>query len=243
MGIDDAEHVREQYADEGNLETRRSVWRPGADGRDAVEVVLAAVVGALPTGRSLPDVLEVGCGPGLFAACLRAERPDIALLATDTSQRFVELTTERGVPARLADVQHLPFDDACYDVVVAMWMLYHVPDLDGGLAEIARVLRPGGCLVAVTNGDEHGADLRREAGGGPVLTRFSSENGEVSLRRHFADVTREDLATRAVFPDRATALSYLESTRKDLQWRLPAFDGPREYAGHVSVFVATKERP
>jgi len=66
--------VRAQYADEANLETRRSVWQPTADGRDPVAVALAEVRAALPEGRSLPDVLEVGAGPGVFAERLRRER-------------------------------------------------------------------------------------------------------------------------------------------------------------------------
>ena len=72
----------------------------------------------------------------------------------------MELTAARGVEARVADVQDLPFADDSFDVVAAMWMLYHVPDLDRGLAEVRRVLRPGGRLVAVTNGDGHTAELR-----------------------------------------------------------------------------------
>ena len=127
--------------------------------------------------------------------------------------------------------------DASDDVVVAMWMLHHVPDLDRGPAEIRRVLRPGGTFVAVTNGDEHVADLRREAGGSAVLTSFSSENGEATLRRHFHDVRREDLTTRAVFGDHAAAMAYLASSQEDVAWDLPVFDGPREYAGHVTVFT------
>ena len=53
---------------------------------------------------------------------------------------------------------------ASFDTVVAAWMLYHVPDLDRGLAEIARVLTPGGRLVAVTNSELHLEEARAHAG-------------------------------------------------------------------------------
>ena len=232
--------VRTQYASEDNLETRRSVWRPTADGRDPVQVALREVADAARNASSAPvAVLEVGCGTGGFAERLVTELPDAGIVATDQSERFVELTAARGVEARVADVQDLPFEDASFDVVAAMWMLYHLPDLDRGLAELRRVLRPGGRLVAVTNGDGHTAALRRDAGGGPCVTVFSSENGEESLRRHFDDVRREELATRAVFADHAAAVAYLSTLPDDQEWRLPAFDGPREYAGHVTVFTAS----
>ena len=64
---------------------------------------------------------------------------------------MVELAKERGLDARLGDVQNLDFPDAGFDAVVAAWMLYHVPDLDRALGECARVLRPGGTFLAVTN--------------------------------------------------------------------------------------------
>ena len=86
----DRETVRRQYADEGNLETRRSVWRPAADGRDPVELALAAVVEALPACRSMPDVLEVGCGPGAAARAVADRLTTGQVLAIDRSAVAVE---------------------------------------------------------------------------------------------------------------------------------------------------------
>jgi ubiquinone/menaquinone biosynthesis C-methylase UbiE len=138
----------------------------------------------------------------------------------------------------VADVQALPFVRGCFDAVAALWMLYHVPDLDAALAEVRRVLRPGGLFVAVTNGDQHLADLLRASGGEPVVTGFSSENGASVLRRHFATVQREDIATRAVFPDHAAAAAYLRTFDPRLADGLPVFDGSRTYAGATTVFLA-----
>ncbi len=77
---------------------------------------------------------------------------------------MVEATAQRGVRAEVADANHLPYADGTFDAVVAMWMLYHVPNLDRTLAEARRVLRPGGVLIAVTNGRQHTADPALMAG-------------------------------------------------------------------------------
>ena len=233
MSVNDPARVRDQFARETPLETRRAVWQPAADGRDPSQIALAVARASGPR-----DILEIGCGTGGFAERLAAEHPDATLVATDQSERFVELTSARGVEAQVADATDLPFPDASYDLVVALWMLYHVPDLDRALAEVRRVLRPGGRFLAVTNGDGHLADLRREAGGGPEVTQFSTQNGEVALRRHFDEVRGETLQPRAVFADHATALAYLSSWPDGVAWELPEFEGPREYAGEVTVFVA-----
>ena len=231
--ITDTGYVRRQYSTESNLETRRSVWRDSPDGRNPATLAADAVRTEHPS-----RILEVGCGTGVFAARLCSENPDAELLAIDQSSRFVELTAERGVPARQADIQHLPLEDASYDVVVAMWMLYHVPDLDRGLAECRRVLRPGGLFVAVTNGDDHLADLMIEAGGSRNVTQFSRENGEAVLRHHFDEVTVEPVDTRAVFDDHAAAVAYLSSFDATMAERLPWFEGGREYTGTPTVFLA-----
>jgi len=231
--LSDPDVVREQYRTEWRLATRRSVWRPAPDGSSPHDAA-AASVGVDVRG----GILEVGCGTGEFAARIAAEHPAANVTATDSSERFVDLAAGRGLRAELADVQSLPYADASFDVVLALWMLYHVPDLDRGLREVRRVLRPGGRLVAVTNGDAHLADLMTEAGGAPLITRFSAENGAAALARHFGEVRREDFATRAVFDDHAAAVSYLVTLDETLAANLPWFEGPREYAGATTVFVA-----
>ena len=92
---------------------------------------------------------------------------------------MVELTGRAASSAVVGDVQELPFADGIFDCAVAAWMLYHVPDLDRALRELARVLRPGGRLVAVTNSRAQPARAlepgRRSAAG---ASGFSAENGE-----------------------------------------------------------------
>lgn len=225
--------VTRQYRTEAPLETRRAVWQDSEDGRNPADRAAAAICAARPSA-----VLEVGCGTGGFAERVSTQNPGVRVVATDLSPRFVELTAARGVETCVANATSLPFTEDEFDVVAALWMLYHVADLDAALAEVRRVLRPGGLFVAVTNGDEHTVDLRRAAGGEPLVTGFSTENGAVALRRHFDVVEQEDIATRAVFPDHAAATAYLASFDERLAANLPAFDGPWQVAGATTVFLA-----
>ncbi len=109
---------------------------PTLEGPDAPAMVFDAVAEVSPK-----RVLEVGCGMGQLAERMHEEL-DAEVVAIDQSERMVELTRKRGVDARVADVQELPFGDGEFDVVVAAWMLYHVPDVERALDEIVRVLRP-----------------------------------------------------------------------------------------------------
>jgi len=133
----------------------------------------------------------------------------------------------------------VPVSDAhSFDVITCFEALEHIDQHDEMMREVKRLLKPGGLFVAVTNGDAHTAGLRIDAGGAPLVTRFSSENGAEALQQHFERVTREDIATRAVFPDHAAAVAYLATTDRALAAGLPPFEGPREYAGATTVFLA-----
>jgi ubiquinone/menaquinone biosynthesis C-methylase UbiE len=157
---------------------------------------------------------------------------------------MVELACAQGVDARVGDVQELPFADGAFDCVVANWMLYHVPDVDLGLAEIARVLKPGGRLVAATSGQHHLGELWTLVGRDRTTepARFHSENGEAMLRPHFAHVERNDVEGSVTFADADSARAYVTSSvaHKHLADRMPDLDGPLVATRRNTIFVATK---
>lgn len=78
---------------------------------------------------------------------------DVVLSAVDLSERMLELARQRAaelgrdVELAVADAQALPFADGEFDSVVATLALCSIPDDRAGVAEMARVLRPGGRLV------------------------------------------------------------------------------------------------
>jgi SAM-dependent methyltransferase len=236
VSLNDPALVRHEYASEAGLEARRSIYET-RDGPDAREAAFTAVAEAQPQ-----QVLEVGSGPGELAERMAREL-GAEVVAVDNSPRMVELARERGVDARVGDVQELPFADAAFDCVVAAWMLYHVPDLDRGLAEIARVLRAGGRLVAVTNSELHLDEIRRLAGvdmRGQVA--FSRENGGDALRRHFAQVERRDVDAWVTFADGDAVRRYIRSmvTMRHRADEVPDLDEPVRAGTRVTVFVAEK---
>ena len=109
------------------------------------------------------------------------------------------LAAARGRSAQAAlgvgDAEALPLRDAAIDAVLAMHMLYHVPDRARAIAEMRRVLRPGGVALAVTNTRDHVealneliADVLEDVVGGErrnvrAYLRFSAESGGPSSKR------------------------------------------------------------
>lgn len=233
MKINDPAAVARQYADETKLEARRSLYEL-AEGPDPRELAFEAVAEAAPE-----RVLEVGGGPGELAAHI-AHELGCRVTMVDISPRMVELAHGRGVDARVGDVQELPFADESFDCAVAAWMLFHVPDLDRGLSELARVLRPGGRLVAVTNAAEHMRELRQLAGNAAWPRVFTRENGVETLGRHFATVERRDADGWVTIDDHAVVRAFVDSLDADEPVELPAYELPLRCRRATSVFVAEK---
>jgi SAM-dependent methyltransferase len=231
--LNDPQGVREEYATEAGLLGRRMAYEH-ASGPNPVEEAFAAIEEGAPR-----RVLEVGCGPGELAERVQAEL-GAEVVAIDISPRMVELTRARGVDARVGDVQDLPFGDGEFDCAIAAWMLYHVPDVPKALAELARVLCPGGRLVAVTNRREHLQELCRLFEHWPA-SAFGDVSGPALLAQHFSHIEERDVGGWVDFPDRDAVLAYIGAMRQFVPAPLPPdMDVPLRVRRAPVIYVATK---
>jgi SAM-dependent methyltransferase len=105
--------------------------------------------------RGCKSILDAGCGNGRYAVYLVEEAdPDANITGFDYSQGMLRRARERlgaeHVTHVAADLERLPYADAAFDAAVCGWVLEHLPDPKPGLAELARVLQPGGRMLLLT---------------------------------------------------------------------------------------------
>lgn len=171
-------------------------------------------------------ILELGCGTGdMWRGKVDILDPASHLTLTDFSSGMLDSAMKntgeyQNVDFRVVDIQSIPYEDHCFDMVIANMMLYHVPDLHKGLSEVRRVLKPNGKFYCATYG-EHGImefvndTLREYSVSGEIGRTFTLQNGSKILGVHFRDVqmyTRVDgLAVTCIddFVDYVLSLSSL----------------------------------
>jgi ubiquinone/menaquinone biosynthesis C-methylase UbiE len=238
MKLDNPLLVGWEYASEERFAKRTAMFHALLSGGNPDHVAYETVAEANPK-----RILDVGCGLGetteRFVKELGAD-----VQAIDLSPRMVELSRMRGIDAHVGDVQALPFADGAFDCVFAGWVFYHVPDLEKAVAECARVLRPGGRLVASSYFENNMDELWNLIDGlGPrEALSFSHTNGGELLQRYFATVERRDFEATLTFPDTQSIREFVASTidRAHLAPLMPEVDGPFCATTRHVIFIAEK---
>ena len=174
-------------------------------------------------------VLDVGCARGdLLREMARHQHSWGMLVGLDFSPGMIVQAT--GLAADLpvhffvGDAQSFPFPNGAFNVVMARHMLYHVPDIERAVAEAARVLHPGGRLLATTNSartmPEYQSLRDRAAAHFPAVTkremstaRFFLENAAGFLKPCFDDIEAHILPGTLRFPTAQPFVDYFASTR------------------------------
>ncbi|MFG2910330.1 class I SAM-dependent methyltransferase [Kitasatospora sp. NPDC048286] len=204
------------YADGRHLAARQSIYRWQQPQYDLPGIVIEELAGASGI------ILDVGCGNGKFVNRLNRDRPDLQVVGVDISAGIL---ADVPKPVLVADAQALPFGDGSAAAVLALHMLYHVGDIEATIKELARILRPGGVLIASTNSDTDKQELDRlwARAAGDVLglpegparvslsSRFSLEKAPGYLGTAFEDIRVRELPGVIEVPDPAPIVAHLAS--------------------------------
>jgi len=205
-----------------------------------------------------PKILELGAGHGMLWTANKDRIPeDWNIVISDLSEGMLfEAQNNLGdlenvFTFKAFDCQKIPFPDKTFDCVIANHMLYHVPDILKALSEIRRVLLPGGCLYAATNGSTHMQELyeiiRRH-----VIDfeyghkRFTLENGRVKLESYFGFIYLLKYHNSLLVNDPLALIDYVRSmiglvnaTQKNLKqiekYLYSSFDADGEFYISKSV--------
>jgi len=161
--------------------------------------------------------LDVGCGPGALTEELVRRLGAESVAAVDPSEPFIGAVSERypGVDARTSSADDLPFEDDKFDVTLAQLVVHFMPDPVAGLAEMARVTRDGGVVVACVW--DHGG------GQGPLRSFWKAAreiDPGVDDESHLPGVRQGDLGEFF----RKAGLRHVEESSLTVSLQHPSFD-------------------
>ncbi len=209
--------VDTQYRTQAHLRTRMSIHEKYSTNQEPFADWIAAHYQFPPGAR----ILELGCGTGQMWQTHFPLLSGCHLTLTDFSAGMLEsarknLSGWENLDFQIVDIQNIPYPAASFDAVIANMMLYHVPDLDLGLAEVRRILKPGGTFYCATFGENgihrYTTELLNAWGvSGHFAEGFTLQNGAAALVRHFGTVTRFDREDSLAITDIRDFADYIYS--------------------------------
>lgn len=230
----DQDYLRsQQYKDASKLNTRIELHRRFSTNPQS----LYRRVFDLLQIRAGESILELGCGPGdLWQENLDRLHVSCRIHLTDFSPGMLRQAQKNLAQSDFRfdftnlDAQLIPFGKERFDLVIANFVLYHIPDRSMALSEIQRVLRPGGRLFAATNGQMHLHEIEeliKKIDPGQLqespIASFNLENGAQILSNFFSQVRLHSFEDSLLVTEVQPLLAYMRSMDYT-----PEFDRRRE---------------
>ena len=168
-------------------------------------------------------LLELGCGNGKLWQENRIDLRNREIFLSDISEGMVEeVRNKLGTDFNciVADAEKIPFKDEYFDTIIANHVLFYLNDLNIGLKEISRVLKPDGILYCSTYGKNHmkeiteivqNFDSRINLSNHSLYDIFGLENGENILKKYFYNVRRMDYQDSLEITESKPLIDYIMS--------------------------------
>lgn len=203
----DREIVSLQYTSDKNLYARQALHRGFSTNKYGWENWVFDQYMFNPNDK----VIEFGCGNGSIWERNKNRLPkNIEIILTDLSEGMLKTAKgnlseiEQVINYSTMDIQNIEYENNSFDCAIANHMLYHVPNRDLAISEIARILKPEGTFYATTNSTYNLAglrdlvrnfDSRLDYSSFSVAKEFGLENGIEQLSKYF------DSVEKAVYED------------------------------------------
>lgn len=215
LKINETMSVKEQYKKTDNLNTRISIH----DKYSTNKMGLANWYFTIYKIESGMKILELGCGTG----SMWINHKDVInkcshVVLSDLSEGMITEVKEQigafpNTEYKVIDIQEIPFKDGYFDIVIANYMLYHVPDIDKAVSEVSRVLKKGGYFYAGTAGENGIMEtIVKILGLDLVYTNvFSLENGKEKIEPYFSKIGIERYADSLAVTNIDDLMDYIYS--------------------------------
>lgn len=216
--INNRDIVKEQYKNAVNLNTRISI-------HSKYSVNKIGFGNWIISNYEIKEgmqILELGCGTG----DMWKEHIDLLdnvseIILTDFSAGMLQSAKEllgenEHISYEVVDIQNIPYGDNSFDIVISNMMLYHVPDIHKGLAEVQRVLKENGTFYCATYGEngiiQYITSLLKAYNVQSKLNQnFTLQNGTDILSQHFDHVSRIDYEDSLKVTDIDDMIDYVYS--------------------------------